>query len=831
MGYGVEMKRMKRRGSTVVVLSQHGKYPFQTGMVTASLLNRGLRMDDATTIARELRDSLIPPLEITSAELTRRIDRLVLARLGPEAAARSNTARAEERRERPAVPMVRTSYGVFPFSKGVILRHLDTSGVDLESAMQLVLELERRVAQSGTPSVSEQELHARVSELLGERHGEDHQRRYELTHWVGKSETPVIILIGGATGTGKSSLAMELAYRLGVEWVTSTDMVRETMRAVVSPALAPGLHDHSFRGMLVGGQVLSDPRERVLAGFRQQVAQVAVGIRAVVQRAIHENAHMIIEGTHLIPPLAQYLPADAPVHTAGFMLAVPDEREHRARFPERSRTQPARPAATYLDAFQSVRWIHDDLLRMAEEAETVVLSNIDRTKTLFSAVDILSRGLPVEEGGDAGSTTDSSRTGRRSQPPLVPTLMLIIDGMGDEPNPALGDRTPLAAASTPTLRRLAASGGQGQVETAPAPGQIPNTDEGILALLGGAGHKDVLARGLFEALGQGVPLPRDAILLRGNLATVEPDGTVLDRRAGRIRAGVEDLLSDLRQVELSCGVTAKVFPGHEHRVLIMLLGTGLSPAVNDTDPGSKALVQRLIPPRPVDTSPEAARTVEALAELLVLVADRLRDHPLNLDRISRGLLSANAIITRGAALSPRRREPASWTGAMVARCNTALGVARYLGMRTATSPRMTGSLDTDLNAKFETAAALLPEVDCVVVHVKGADIAAHDRRPLEKRAFIGAIDAALGRCLSAHPELSGRLRVVVSADHGTSSLTGDHLPNPVPLLLATWDAGATDEADFSEESASSGALGVLSPGELVEILGLGAAPHSLRPSA
>ena len=113
--------------------------------------------------------------------------------------------------------------------------------------------------------------------------------------------------------------------------------------------------------------------------------------------------------TRIVPPFDQYLPPGANAHVAGFTLAVPDEEQHRRRFPERSHRQPARSPGIYLDAFQSVRWIHEDMLRMAEEAETVVLSNADLDKTLRSAVDILSRGLPLDDGGTGMHARQSAR--------------------------------------------------------------------------------------------------------------------------------------------------------------------------------------------------------------------------------------------------------------------------------------------------------------------------------------------------------------------------------------------------------------------------------------
>ena len=114
------------------------------------------------------------------------------------------------------------------------------------------------------------------------------------------------------------------------------------MRTVLSADVVPGLHDHSFRGMLQGGKVLSKPRERVLAGYRQQCDQVAAGIRAVIRRATRERSHMIIEGTHIIPPFSRYLPPGTDAISAGLVLAVLDEDKHKSRFPRRAKTQSTR---------------------------------------------------------------------------------------------------------------------------------------------------------------------------------------------------------------------------------------------------------------------------------------------------------------------------------------------------------------------------------------------------------------------------------------------------------------------------------------------------------
>ena len=122
-----------------------------------------------------------------------------------------------------------------------------------------------------------------------------------------------------------------------------------------------------------------------------------------------------------------------------------------------------------------------------------------------------------------------------------------------------------------------------------------------------------------------------------------------------------------------------------------------------------------------------------------------------------------------------------------------------------------------MDAKFNAAADLLSQREFVAIHIKGTDIAAHDKRPLEKRDFISRIDAALGRFLQEQPEVSQGLRIVVSADHGTSSISGNHIADPVPLLVATW-GGQGEAATFDEDNAALGALGLLHPGELNDVL-------------
>ena len=785
----------------IIVVSKHGRRRFQRGLVTASFLERGLNIEEALVHSAEVKRQLEGKEEVTTKTV-----RALIQSFAP-----ADNEGVLSPVPDPTIPMLNTRHGLVPFSKGVLLRSLMTSGLSVEQAFSFGQNIDDWLRGHAEHVFDEDELNARLVSELADQFGPSYARRFKLTNWIFHSPKPVILLIGGATGTGKSTLAMELATRLRIRVVTGTDMIRETIRTILSPEVAPGLHHHSFRAMGAQGGLLSNPRERALVGFHQQAAQVGVGIRAVVRRAIQESSNIIIEGTHLVPPLEQYLPPGADVYFAGLMLSVHSKKAHKKRFPERSKTSPNRPPSDYLDAFQAVRWIHDDLIEMAGEHDVVVVSNMNREQTMIQTVNFFSEALPVHQ-----AHSDKKSLKRPKGKLFQKTLFLILDGLSDEPNDALEGMTPLAAAQTPILNSLAATGGMGLVNTKPISGETPNTDEGLVALLRPQARGMSIGRGLFEALGQGIPLPRGAVLFRGNLATVQADGMLVDRRAGRIREGVASLLADLKHVDLSNGIKGHIFPGHEHRVIVMLQGPNLSASVTDSDPGGSARIHRFKEATSTDDSLEGRRTSAALNELLAIARRHLSAHPLNGTRKSRGLYEANCVITRGAASVDElpKLEPMEERVAVVSACSTALGVARALSYTPSTSSLMTGNLDTDMGSKYVQAGELLKTHEMVAIHFKGTDVAAHDRKPLEKRDYIERVDQGLGTFLDGREGL----RVILAADHGTSSRTGNHIPDPVPLLISTWDGPSGESVDFDEDSASEGILGVLEAEELFAMI-------------
>jgi len=298
-------------------------------------------------------------------------------------------------------PRVRGRGHALPFSKGRMATTLFLSGVEAEYAYQLALEIEETVLEVGATEISLDDLHRIVEGVLEGRDGPAGVARYRAWQAVLRRERPVIVIIGGATGTGKSTLATELAYRLGISRITSTDVVRQVMRAFFSPALMPSLHYSSFEAG--GGMKMPmpdpDQGDRALYGFIQQAEQVAVGVVAVVERAVLEGLSTVVEGVHLVPGLVEPPPGhDATI--VNVMLAIEDEEAHQSHFVARdSASGGARALERYLQHFGEIRRIQDYLLGRAQRMNVPVVDATDGDAALRSVLDLILERAMAESGG------------------------------------------------------------------------------------------------------------------------------------------------------------------------------------------------------------------------------------------------------------------------------------------------------------------------------------------------------------------------------------------------------------------------------------------------
>ena len=193
-----------------------------------------------------------------------------------------------------------------------------------------------------------------------------------------------MLLVGGATGTGKSTVASQVAYRLGITRLTSTDSIRQTMRAFFSREFMPAVHYSSFEA----GAAVPDADDPLTAGFLEQSRNVLVGVKASIDRALEEGWSIILEGVHLVPGL---LPME--VEGAVFcpcVLAIDDETAHAQHFLARSGDS-ERPIGTYLDHFAEIRRLQRFIVGRAEREDVPVIENVDAAATADVVLDLVGR--------------------------------------------------------------------------------------------------------------------------------------------------------------------------------------------------------------------------------------------------------------------------------------------------------------------------------------------------------------------------------------------------------------------------------------------------------
>jgi len=336
-------------------------------------------------------------------------------------------------------------------------------------------------------------------------------------------------------------------------------------------------------------------------------------------------------------------------------------------------------------------------------------------------------------------------------------LLLVLDGLGGlaiQP----GGPTALEAAETPNMDRLAAEGIVGLHQPV-APGITPGSGPGHIGLFGYDAVRYQIGRGVLEALGIGFDLQADDLAARGNFCTVDANGRVVDRRAGRIPTEkCEELCRELQKLQIP-GVRIFVEPVREHRFLLVLRGEGLVEGVAETDPGHLGSP----PLKPVAESPEATGTAEMIGRFVDDAQERLAGHE-----------PANMVLLRGFAKLPEWPtfpETFGLRSVAVAQYPMYRGVAKLVGMDAAE----VGAAREDL---FTTLERVWPDYDFAFVHVKDTDKAGEDGDFDRKVSAIEGIDTFVPALVGLKPDV-----ILVTGDHSTPAALRSHSWHPVPFLL------------------------------------------------
>ena len=378
-------------------------------------------------------------------------------------------------------------------------------------------------------------------------------------------------------------------------------------------------------------------------------------------------------------------------------------------------------------------------------------------------------------------------------------VLIILDGVGDRANPQLDYKTPLQYASTPNLDNMARKSVVGLMDSI-APGIRAGSDTSHLNILGYDPYRVYTGRGPFEAAGLDMDLEPGDIAFRCNFATVDDDMVVIDRRAGRIKEGTDELLKGIDGMVIE-DVKIFVKSGVEHRAALVLRGPGLSPNVSDVDPHDTGIKVREAKP----LSNDAEKTARILNEFVKKAHEILKEHPVNRDRVKKGKKPANIILPRGAGMVPHLESFTEKNGlkaACVVGTPLIRGICKLAGITPIEVPGATGGYDTDMVAKMDAVLENLRDYDFILVNIKATDIAGHDMQPLKKVEVIERIDEAIGHLYENLPD---NVVLIVTADHSTPCTVGDHSGDPVPILIYAPDSRREGE-EFNEISVLRGSL-------------------------
>ena len=408
-------------------------------------------------------------------------------------------------------------------------------------------------------------------------------------------------------------------------------------------------------------------------------------------------------------------------------------------------------------------------------------------------------------------------------------VYVLLDGVGDLPHPNLVGKTPLDAASTPNLDRLAKNGTMGQVITV-GKGIAPESDIAVFNMLGYKfKHDDYAGRGVVEAIGIGIDFKDGDLALRGNFATLNDNGVIIDRRAGRKieKQDTETVSNEIEEkIKFSDeNATAIITPTIGHRLVIRIRSNcALSSNISNTDPAyvrvagmgiAKAVTDFLKIEKclPLDEESHTKLASKLVNELTEQSLDIMKKSKVNERRKENGKKLLNGILLRDAGNIYPKVTPINDLHSMKFSCivdmPVEIGISEILKMKTYDA----GGL-TDYEEKAKVAAKAMDEQNAVYVHLKGPDEFGHDGDAQGKMENIEEIDKRFFGTLLDNID-SSKVAVIVSADHSTPCINKGHSADPVPLLISGDMVTNDDTQRFTETEAKKGRIGLIDGAQVI----------------
>ncbi|MDA8006817.1 MAG: zeta toxin family protein [Gammaproteobacteria bacterium] len=374
----------------VIDRQKESKVPFLRGMLTRSLQDAGLDFGAAYQLATEIRDDLDDAEEITTMELRERVTE-ALGEGHPNALGRYRAADIY----RENLQVVYSDGHTAPFSRGIHAQRMASCSLPRKTCNAIARMIHGKLIREKQRQISTPDLTAVTYRTIAKELGRERADHYLIWNDFIDNDQPLLVLLGGMPGTGKSTVATGLANSLGVVRTQSTDMLREVMRMLIPERLSPLLHTSSFKA---GGAVDSAELhalkndDNLLYGFQRQSELVEVACQAVLQRALNERVSMIIEGVHIRPTLLHHVDTGDAV-VVPFALCVLDREALISRIKGRRVRTQQRRAARYLEKFDDIWQLQSALLSEADGADIQIINNRDSEESVHQIIKAITQTI------------------------------------------------------------------------------------------------------------------------------------------------------------------------------------------------------------------------------------------------------------------------------------------------------------------------------------------------------------------------------------------------------------------------------------------------------
>jgi 2-phosphoglycerate kinase len=366
------------------------KTPFLKGILVRSLVNLGIAFDDAYDLSQSVRDELKHKTSISSSELQELVSSTIKKHFG------SKVQKAYiGRHQKKSDIIVHTPSRSTAFSTGILSRSLEACAINPKLALIGANKVLATIRKSGHKEIDHKALRRLVYRCLREHCSKKSADKYLAWRRFQNSDIPLIIMIGGATGTGKSTIAAELAYRLDIARTQSTDMMREIIRSYLAEQVTPALQYSSFeawRGLPASSYTINeeDPH-KVINGFLAQLSAMQPAIETTINRTLQEHENLIMEGVHIVPSELELCNAEKEAVCMQFMLTTLDKKSLKKQLKKRIREQSKHRDSDHVEFIDEIWELQSWLLETADSEEVNIIPNLNIDDSIREILEIASQ--------------------------------------------------------------------------------------------------------------------------------------------------------------------------------------------------------------------------------------------------------------------------------------------------------------------------------------------------------------------------------------------------------------------------------------------------------